>query len=337
MKIPSRIVSLAILAGLAVCTDASAFPVPVTVSSQIRPVIAAPPMAFWQQHPATLQEWKAMVETFEKNASATVPAFLEKTGVKCTPATMGGVPVFLLSPPSPAKEDKTKVLLYFHGGGYVVNGGLSGIREAVFMSKASNMDIVCVDYRMAPFHPYPAAIDDAAAVYRELLKKYRPESIGVFGTSTGGGMTLILPLRAKRDGLPMPGALAAGTPWTDMSKTGDSYFTNAGTDNVLVSYEGLLEEAAKAYSNGHDLKDPLLSPVYGDVAGFPPTILTTGTRDLFLSNTVRMHRKLREAGVEADLIVLEGLSHAQYYFVEGAPETDFHFSELTKFFRSHLK
>ena len=182
-----------------------------------------------------------------------------------------------------------------------------------------------------------AAIDDAIAVYKELLKTYKPGSIGVFGPSTGGGMTLVLPLRARQEGLPMPGALAAGTPWADLGKVGDSYFTNDGIDNVLYSYEGLLGEAARVYANGHDLKDPMLSPMYGDVTGFPPTILTSGTRDLFLSNTVRMHTKLRQANVEADLIVLEGLSHAQYYFVENAPETKFHFSELAKFFRKHLK
>ncbi len=328
---------LSLLASLSFCGQALAFPVPDTVSEEIKPVIAAPPLPLWQRHPASMEEWKAMVENFEKNASATVPAFLQKTGVKCERSEMAGVPVFTLTPPSMAKGDEDKVLLYFHGGGYVLNGGLSGIREAVCMAKESGYRIVCADYRMAPFHPYPAAIDDAIAVYGELLKTYRPGSIGVFGTSTGGGMTLILPLRARKDGLPLPGALGAGTPWSDLDKIGDSYFTNAGTDNVLSSYEGLLQEAVRVYAGGHDLKDPMLSPVYGDLSGFPPTILTSGTRALFLSNTVRVHTKLREAGVEADLIVLEGLSHAQYYFVEDAPETRFHFSELAKFFHRHLK
>ena len=314
-----------------------AFPVPDTVSKEIRPVIAAQPLPLWQRHPASMEEWKTMVETFEKNVSATIPALLDRMNVKCERSVMAGVPVFVLTPPAVAKEDASKVLLYFHGGGYVLNGGLSGTKEAIFMAKESNLRIVCVDYRMAPFHPYPAAIDDAIAVYKELLKTYKPGSIGVFGTSTGGGMTLVLPLRARQEGLPMPGALAAGTPWADLGKVGDSYFTNDGIDNVLYSYEGLLGEAARVYANGHDLKDPMLSPVYGDVTGFPPTILTSGTRDLFLSNTVRMHTKLRQANVEADLIVLEGLSHAQYYFVENAPETKFHFSELAKFFRKHLK
>jgi epsilon-lactone hydrolase len=122
-----------------------------------------------------------------------------------------------------------------------------------------------------------------------------------------------------------------------MTKTGDTYFTNEMVDDVLVSNDGWLGDAAVLYANGHDLKDPFLSPVYGDLKGFPPTILTTGTRDLFLSNTVRVHRKLREAGVVADLIVFEGLSHAQYLFDVNAPESKEHFGETAAFFDKYLE
>ena len=197
--------------------------------------------------------------------------------------------------------------------------------------------VVSVDYRMAPDFPYPAALDDALAVYRELLKTTPAEKIGVFGTSTGGGMTLALTLRAKAEGLPLPAALAPGTPWTDLTKTGDSYFTNDGVDSILVSYDGWLGDAARLYAARRNLTDPFISPVYGDVRGFPPTLLTSGTRDLFLSNTVRMHLKLREAGVAADLVVFEGMSHAHYHMAPDAPETAFHFKELARFFDRHLK
>jgi acetyl esterase/lipase len=121
-----------------------------------------------------------------------------------------------------------------------------------------------------------------------------------------------------------------------MTKTGDSYFTNEMVDNVLVSDDGRLHAEALLYANGHDLKDPQLSPVYGDMHGFPPTILTSGTRDLFLSNTVRVHRKLRQAGVEAELQVFEGLSHAQYYGDIAAPETIDYNNEIARFFDKHL-
>ena len=189
---------------------------------------------------------------------------------------------------------------------------------------------------MPPDFPYPAAMDDAMAVWKEVVKTNDPKKMAIFGTSTGGGMTLAMVLRAKAEGLPLPAATAPGTPWSDMTKTGDTFFTNEKVDNILVSNDGWLGDAAKLYANGHDLKDPQLSPIYGDFAGFPPTILTSGTRDLFLSNTVRVHRKLRQAGVVADLHVFEGQSHAQYAGDPDAPETKEHFGELAAFFDKYL-
>jgi epsilon-lactone hydrolase len=143
-------------------------------------------------------------------------------------------------------------------------------------------------------------------------------------------------LKAKRDGIPLPGAIAPGTPMSDVTKVGDTFVTNAMLDNVLVSPDGFCDAGTKVYARGHDLKDPLLSPIYGDVTGFPPTILTSGTRDLLLSNTVRMHRKLRQAGVDAVLQVFEGQSHAQYYRDDAAPETREAFEEIAAFFDKHL-
>jgi len=149
-------------------------------------------------------------------------------------------------------------------------------------------------------------------------------------------MTLSLALRARAENLPLPAALVVGTPWTDLSKTGDSYFTHEGIDNVLVSYDGWLGDAARLYAGNHDLKHPLLSPVYGDVKEFPPVLLFSGTRDLFLSNTIRMHQKLRENDVTADLVIFEGLSHAQYLMQPDAAETKRYFHESSRFFGRYL-
>lgn len=160
--------------------------------------------------------------------------------------------------------------------------------------------------------------------------------MGIFGASAGGALTIAMVLRAKSEGLPLPAAIAPGTPMSDVTKVGDSFQTNALVDNVLISSDGFCDAAAKFYANGHDMKDPLLSPVYGDMNGFPPTILTTGTRDLLLSNTVRTHRKLRQAGVEAVLHVYEGQSHAQYLRDDTAPETREAFGEIAEFFDRHL-
>ncbi len=278
-----------------------------------------------------------MVKEIAEKTERFLPALREKMKVAVENGQMAGVRIFTVRPVHVSEGNRDRVLLHFHGGGYVLNPGEAGTLEAIYMAGIGGMKVVSVDYRMPPDFPYPAAMDDAVAVYRELLKEYPAEKIGVFGTSTGGGMTLALLLRARAEGLPMPGAIAPGTPWTDMTKTGDSYFTNERVDNILVSYDGWIKSAAQLYANGHDLRDPLLSPIYGDVKGFPPTLLTTGTRDLFLSNTVRMHLKLREAGVRADLIVFEGMSHAQYHMSMQAPETLFHFTQLREFFESNLK
>jgi epsilon-lactone hydrolase len=149
-------------------------------------------------------------------------------------------------------------------------------------------------------------------------------------------MTLAMILRDKQEHLPLPAAIAPGTPWSDLTDTGDTYKTNEWLDNVLVSYNGYLSRAAQLYANGHDLRDPKLSPIYSDFHGFPPAILTSGTRDLFLGNTVLTHRKLREAGVDAVLQVFEGMSHAQYLFDPYAPETKEAFTEIARFFAAHL-
>lgn len=189
---------------------------------------------------------------------------------------------------------------------------------------------------MPPEAYFPAALDDGMTVLKASQKITDPKNIAVFGTSAGGALTLEMVLKAKQEGLPPPAAIAPGTPMSDTTKVGDTFYTNELVDNVLVSRDGFCDAGAKVYANGRDLKDPLLSPVYGDMHGFPPTILTSGTRDLLLSNTVRVHRKLRQAGVEAVLQVYEGQSHAHYIRDDTAPETKEVFQEIAGFFDKHL-
>jgi epsilon-lactone hydrolase len=187
-----------------------------------------------------------------------------------------------------------------------------------------------VDYRMPPLHPYPAALDDCMAVYRKLLEERSPHDIFVGGGSAGGNLAAALIVRAKDEGLPMPAALVLLTPEVDLTESGDSFETNRNVDNVL----GGLMSANLLYANGHDLAEPYLSPLFADVTGFPPTFLQTGTRDLYLSNTVRMHRKLRAAGVEAELHVFEAMPHGGF---GGAPE-DFEMRmELRRFLDAHRR
>ncbi len=165
-----------------------------------------------------------------------------------------------------------------------------------------------VDYRMPPDHPYPTALDDCVAVYRRLLEERAPEDIIVGGASAGGNLAAALMLRAKDEGLAMPAGLVLITPELDLTESGDSFCTMNGIDNVLKP----LMKTNLLYAGGADLADPYVSPLFGDVTGFPPTYLQAGTRDLFLSNVVRMHRKLLTAGVEVDLHIFEAMPHGGF-------------------------
>jgi monoterpene epsilon-lactone hydrolase len=309
--------------------------VPSTVSAQIRPLVATT-LGQWNVHPDSVAEWQQFRASFETPTLAELPGIRSELGVTLEHAVIGGVKVSILTPRVVAPENAQRVFLNFHGGGYVLNSGEAGTREATYMAAFGRAKVISVDYRLAPENPYPAALDDGMAVYRGLIAQYLPDRIGVFGTSSGGALTLALVLRAKAQGLPLPGAIAPGSPWSDMTKTGDTYMTLEFIDNFQVSYDGWLRDAAVVYANGEDMKNPLLSPVYADLGGLPPAILTSGTRDLFLSNTVRVHRKLREAGVIAELQVFEGLSHNEYAMVPTAPETKEAFAEIARFFDRHL-
>ena len=312
-------------------------PVPDTTSPDFRNAVAAPYRSpAWNANPPDAAGWKALIDRLAAAGAATLPALREKLGVTSEAAVIGGVKVFVIQPKAIPEANRNRLLLHIHGGGYVYNPGEAGTLEAILMAGLGGFKVIAVDYRMPPDAPYPAAMDDATAVWKAMLTMQKPQTMGVFGTSTGGGMALALMLRAKAEGLALPAALGLGTPWADMTETGDSYRTNEWLDNVLVSYSGYLTPAAKLYAAGRDLKDPQLSPSNGDFAGLPPAILITGTRDLFLSNTVRTHRKLRAAGIEADLQVFEGMSHAQYLATPNAPETKEVFSEMARFLDAHL-
>ena len=316
---------------------AKEIPVPTAgVSAQEQSVIGAPLPAYWNDHPKDAAAWKALINMRAEQINKTLPGLREKFGVKSEQVTIAGVNCYILTPDNIPEQNRNRLLVHVHGGGYVFAPGEAATREAILMAGFGKFKVISIDYRMPPDFPYPAAMDDAMAVWKEVIKTNDPKRMAIFGTSTGGGMTLAMVLRARGEGLPLPGATAPGTPWSDMTKTGDTFFTNEKVDNILVSNDGWLGEAAKLYANGHDLKDPQLSPIYGDLTSFPPTILTSGTRDLFLSNTVRVHRKMRQAGVVADLHVFEGQSHAQYAGDPDAPETKEHFGELTAFFDRYL-
>lgn len=199
--------------------------------------------------------------------------------------------------------------LDFHGGALVFGGGDACRAQA--RMQADRHGVLCygVDYRMPPEHPYPAALDDAVAAYRHVLEYHAPSRIVVGGRSAGGNLAVAMLLRAKDEGIALPAGLVLLSPQVDLTESGDSFQINQMVDVVLP---GSLMRNNKLYAGGADLSHPYLSPLFGDLSDFPSTFLQSGTRDLFLSNTVRMHRALRRAGVDAELHVFEAMPHGGF-------------------------
>lgn len=317
---------------------ARSIPVPSNVSPELQKSIAAPFDPLMYVEPQTMQQWHELVAKGEGVVTKQLMTSANKLfSVDVTPEVIAGVKTHIVQPKTIPEKNKNRLLLYVHGGGYILNGGEGSVPEAMAMAHYAQMKVISIDYRMLPDHPFPAGLDDVIAVYKEVIKNNKPVNMGMFGTSAGSGLTAAAMLKLKELNLPQPAVIGLGTPFMDITGIGDTYQTNQEIDNFLVTYNGLLKSIAQLYSGAHDMKDPLISPIYGDFTkGFPPTILTSGTRDLFLSNTVRTHQKLRAAGIDAYLQVYEGCSHAFYLQVLDSPESKQAYQEMVIFFDKYL-
>jgi acetyl esterase/lipase len=235
--------------------------------------------------------------------------------VKEEEKTIAGVPVRFFTPPNIPASKKNRLLINLHGGGFTVDSG--SYLESIPIASLTQTQVVTIYYTLAPVKPFPAAVDDVIAVYKELLKTYQPQNMALYGTSAGASLTAQSVARMKHDGLPLPRALGFFTGNADSSRPGDTqaFFAVPGLNGASVPQGG----GNSAYLKGHDLKDPLASPIFSDLKGWPPVLCMTGTRDLFLSSTSNFHRALLKAGVDADLVVFEAMSHAHWYMI-GIPE-----------------
>jgi len=317
-----------------------AVPLPQAASTALRDAIhngPVPDRSTRLNHPTTDAEWSTLQRQRDELLGRPIAGLLQKLNVRAEHQTIGGVAVARLLPDRVAAENSQHLFVYLHGGAYVYRSGDAGLGEGIVIANRLRIPVISIDYAMPPAQPFPAAVDDVIAVYQQLLRQYSESALIIGGTSAGGGLALASIHRMKQLELPVPAAVYAGTPWADLSKTGDTLYSNENLDRILVTYDGSLGAAARLYAAGHDLRKPLLSPVYGDFSGFPPTILVSGTRDLFLSDVVRTHRKLRAADVDAELHVFEGMSHADYIAVADSPESLEVYRELSGFVAKHLQ
>jgi epsilon-lactone hydrolase len=222
--------------------------------------------------------------------------------------TVAGVPVKIISPMTISEEKRDRVLINVHGGGFNADSG--SLTETVPVANLSGIKVIAVLYRLAPEHPFPAAIDDTVAVYKELLKTYKPGKIALYGTSAGAVLTAEVGVKLRQLALPLPAALGIFSGFGDFSEPGDSraLFALNGLSGPLRPPSA--EHLDTAYIGSTNPKDPVLSPVYADLKGYPPSLFITSTRDSLLSGTTIMLRAYLRAGVDARLVVFEALPHA---------------------------
>ncbi len=306
-------------------------PLPVSISEAARQSLAAM-MAInmpASAPPRSAEEWEQRIAFGDQMLLSTIAS--PDAGTKVEAISLGGVRAFAIDPEAPVS---TKVCIYLHGGALIMGGGdVCGAMTASF-AQGARMRTIGVDYRMPPRFPYPAPLDDCLTAYRSLLEQHAAEDIVVAGVSAGGNLTAALVLRARDEKIPMPGAVVLLSPEVDLTESGDSFETLMGIDPVLTAR---LTETNALYAGGHKLEDPYLSPLFADFSvGFPRTFLQCGTRDLFLSNTIRFHRALRNTAVPSELHVFEAMPHGGFgSMLEGGlgecPEDQAVYEELRRF------
>jgi epsilon-lactone hydrolase len=227
-------------------------------------------------------------------------------------STIAGVPVSVVTPRVIPPSKKDRVLINLHGGGFTSDSG--SLTESIPIANLTESKVISVMYRLAPEHAFPAPVEDVVSVYKELLKTYAANHIAIYGSSAGAVLTPEVAVELKQLGLPLPGALGI------FSGAGD--FTRDGDSQQIYGVHGLVGDPdtrpkgvqwLAVYVGSADPKNPVLSPIFADLHGMPATLLVTSTRDMLLSQTATLHRAFLRAGVDAELVVFDGLNHCFWY------------------------
>jgi monoterpene epsilon-lactone hydrolase len=251
-------------------------------------------------------------------------------------AVVGGVGAIVATPTAtPAATPAERHVLYLHGGGYVLGSPMSHIALAARLAKRAAASITVIDYRLAPEHPYPAAIDDCLAAYRALLSQHDPASLVVAGDSAGGNAVLATMIAARDAGDPLPSCAYLLSPWTDLSSSGATIGTNADIDPMLRP--AFVAEAALMYASGRQLDDAGLSPLFADLTGLPPMLIQTGLDEILLDDSRRLAQRASDAGVDVTLDLAAGMWHVYQAFAGMMPEADEALVRAAVFLRSNAR
>jgi epsilon-lactone hydrolase len=297
-------------------------PVPGTISPEAQKFISRPGPS---GPPESLAEQRKHTDEFRVGRAAEARKLFP---VNVEGKTLGGVRCDIITPLKIPPDKRDRVLINVHGGGFVTDSG--SLVEGIPIAYLTRTTVVSVYYRLAPEHPFPAAVDDTVAVYKELLKTHKPQDMALFGTSAGAILTGEVAVELRHLNLPLPAALGIFSGTGDMSQPGDSeaLFTIWGFPALKSPPKGPL---ANQYVGSYNPKDPVLSPDYADLHGFPPTLFVSSTRDVLLSGTTTLDRAFLRAGDQTQLVVFEALPHAFWYDYH-LPETKEALGIMAKFF-----
>lgn len=249
-------------------------------------------------------------------------------------STIAGVPVSVVTPLVIPAGKKDRVLINLHGGGFTSDSG--SLTESIPIANLTETKVISVMYRLAPEHTFPAPVEDAVSVYKELLKTYAPHHIAIYGSSAGAVLTPEVAVELKQLGLPLPGALGIFSGGGDFTRDGDSqqvYGVHGLVGDPDTRPKGV--QWLAVYVGSADPKDPVLSPIFADLHGMPATLFVTSTRDMLLSNTATLHRAFLRAGVDAELVVFDGLNHC-FWYDPVLPESREADQIMAGFFNTHL-
>ena len=289
---------------------------------------------------ANLPQVPLLADDLEKLAAVRKFTFLAediafeqlKTQYSMEDRVINGITTLWITPQQLKHEDK--VMIFVHGGGGVLNSRKTQLSFQTAVADVLGVKVASIEYRLAPENPYPAALNDVVAAYQGIIKEYGAENTGIFGTSGGGMLTLATLLRLKADGLPLPAASAPLSPGADMTASGYSFRAVGLQDPILPPYGAYT--ALQAYVGDADPRDPLVSPVFGDYTGITPMFLLCGTAEIVASDAIRVAASARSQGVDATLLVMDGMWHVPIADGSGVPELQLAFDEMIKFFKQHM-
>ena len=313
--------------------------VPTTISAGWRDVyekLPDPTQEPMMPGPDDIEAWGKIHRAKEEAAEADVQQVIQRYTIKVQRRDFGEVPVLEITPNG--WKDNGKVLVYVHGGAYTLFTARSTLRSSGPVAAHTGLRVIAVDYTNPPRAKWQAITSQVVTVFQELMKQgLKMEDIAVYGDSAGGGLAAGSVLKLRDAGLGMPAAVVLWSPWADITETGDTYQTLKDAEPNFL-YETVLGPSADAYAERKDQKHPYVSPVYGDFSrGFPPTLIQGGTREIFLSNFVRLYQALDTAEQTVTLDIYEGMPHVFQAKLPTSPESLTALKKMDAFLVKHLK